>query len=183
MSGNKHPCKFPTCGWSFKRYEHLKRHMLVHTKERTFVCDYHGCEKSFSRSDNFSAHLRTHTKKSAAAAAAAAAGTTTAHIRRFERQQQQMAAAAAGGGERSMMIDPIRTNFPNSSTSALVSSGSLSDAPSARRGGPGDGGTDYAHHRHSIAGYPSYPGGSRSPLQMQNIYSHGLPTPGKDMRI
>ncbi|KAK5798873.1 hypothetical protein F5H01DRAFT_266110, partial [Linnemannia elongata] len=55
-----HPCKFPTCGWSFKRYEHLKRHMLVHTKERTFVCDYHGCEKSFSRSDNFSAHLRTH---------------------------------------------------------------------------------------------------------------------------
>ncbi|KAG0241905.1 hypothetical protein BGX31_000762 [Mortierella sp. GBA43] len=61
---NKHPCKFPTCGWSFKRFEHLKRHMLVHTKERPFVCEVKGCEKSFSRSDNFSAHLRTHTKKS-----------------------------------------------------------------------------------------------------------------------
>ncbi|KAF9572533.1 hypothetical protein EC968_009757 [Mortierella alpina] len=61
---NKHPCKFPTCGWSFKRFEHLKRHMLVHTKERPFVCEFHGCEKSFSRSDNFSAHLRTHQKKS-----------------------------------------------------------------------------------------------------------------------
>ncbi|KAK3838216.1 MAG: hypothetical protein J3R72DRAFT_402512 [Linnemannia gamsii] len=185
LSGNKHPCKFPSCGWSFKRYEHLKRHMLVHSKERAFVCDYHGCEKSFSRSDNFSAHLRTHTKKSAAAAA----GTTTAHMRRFERQQQQQmatTAAAAGGGHGggvSMMVDPIRTNFPNSSMSALVSSGPLSDAPPERRSGAsegGSGGADYSHHRHSIAGYPSYSsgGGSRSPLQMQNIYSHGLPTPG-----
>ncbi|KAF9407535.1 hypothetical protein BGZ94_002653 [Podila epigama] len=60
----KHPCKFPSCGWSFKRFEHLKRHMLVHTKERPFICEFQGCEKSFSRSDNFSAHLRTHTKKS-----------------------------------------------------------------------------------------------------------------------
>ncbi|KAF8931997.1 hypothetical protein BGZ52_011264 [Haplosporangium bisporale] len=63
-SAQKHPCKFPSCGWSFKRFEHLKRHMLVHTKERPFVCEFQGCEKSFSRSDNFSAHLRTHTKKS-----------------------------------------------------------------------------------------------------------------------
>ncbi|KAF9434978.1 hypothetical protein BGZ76_007116 [Entomortierella beljakovae] len=62
-SVNKHPCKFPTCGWSFKRFEHLKRHMLVHTKERPFVCEFQGCEKSFSRSDNFTAHLRTHAKK------------------------------------------------------------------------------------------------------------------------
>ncbi|GJJ72086.1 hypothetical protein EMPS_04443 [Entomortierella parvispora] len=60
---NKHPCKVPACGWSFKRYEHLKRHMLVHSKERPFVCGVQGCDKSFSRSDNFSAHLRTHSKK------------------------------------------------------------------------------------------------------------------------
>jgi len=63
-SSNKHPCRFASCGWSFKRYEHLKRHMLVHSKERSFVCDVTGCNKSFSRSDNFSAHLRTHSKKS-----------------------------------------------------------------------------------------------------------------------
>ncbi|KAG0040598.1 hypothetical protein BGZ82_001053 [Podila clonocystis] len=69
----KHPCKFPSCGWSFKRFEHLKRHMLVHTKERPFVCEFQGCEKSFSRSDNFSAHLRTHTKKSM-------------HMRHFDQQ-------------------------------------------------------------------------------------------------
>ncbi|KAF9945941.1 hypothetical protein BGZ70_003480 [Mortierella alpina] len=65
-SNNKHPCKFPSCEWSFKRYEHLKRHMLVHTKERPFQCDFTGCNKSFSRSDNFSAHLRTHSKKALA---------------------------------------------------------------------------------------------------------------------
>lgn len=64
LSGNnKHPCKFPNCGWTFKRYEHLKRHRLVHTKERTFVCDASGCNKTFSRSDNFSAHVKTHSKK------------------------------------------------------------------------------------------------------------------------
>ncbi|KAF9200089.1 hypothetical protein BGZ49_009708 [Haplosporangium sp. Z 27] len=65
-SNNKHPCKFQSCEWSFKRYEHLKRHMLVHTKERPFQCDFTGCNKSFSRSDNFSAHLRTHSKKTLA---------------------------------------------------------------------------------------------------------------------
>ncbi|SAL96745.1 hypothetical protein [Absidia glauca] len=60
---HKHVCKYSYCGWSFKRYEHLKRHMLVHTGERPHVCPFQGCGKSFSRSDNFHAHYRTHTKK------------------------------------------------------------------------------------------------------------------------
>lgn len=63
-SSNKHVCKYAFCGWSFKRYEHLKRHMLVHTGERPFACQYPGCGKTFSRSDNFRAHCRTHNKKS-----------------------------------------------------------------------------------------------------------------------
>ncbi|CDH50164.1 hypothetical protein RO3G_03075 [Lichtheimia corymbifera JMRC:FSU:9682] len=60
---HKHVCKYAFCGWSFKRYEHLKRHMLVHTGERPYQCRFPGCGKSFSRSDNFHAHCRTHTKK------------------------------------------------------------------------------------------------------------------------
>ena len=60
---HKHACKYPYCFWSFKRYEHLKRHMLVHTGKRPHVCHFPGCGKSFSRSDNFHAHYRTHTKK------------------------------------------------------------------------------------------------------------------------
>ncbi|ORY06345.1 hypothetical protein K493DRAFT_203391, partial [Basidiobolus meristosporus CBS 931.73] len=53
-------CPYVGCDWSFKRCEHLKRHQLVHTKERPYVCEYPGCGKSFSRSDNYSAHYRTH---------------------------------------------------------------------------------------------------------------------------
>lgn len=60
---HKHVCHFHYCGWSFKRYEHLKRHMLVHTGERPYSCHFPGCGKSFSRSDNYHAHYRTHTKK------------------------------------------------------------------------------------------------------------------------
>ncbi|OBZ85727.1 hypothetical protein A0J61_06221 [Choanephora cucurbitarum] len=59
---HKHVCHFQFCGWSFKRYEHLKRHMLVHTGERPYNCHFPNCGKSFSRSDNFHAHYRTHTK-------------------------------------------------------------------------------------------------------------------------
>lgn len=61
---HKHACKYPYCIWSFKRYEHLKRHMLVHTGKRPHSCHFPGCGKNFSRSDNFHAHYRTHTKKS-----------------------------------------------------------------------------------------------------------------------
>ncbi|KAI7822625.1 hypothetical protein BC939DRAFT_174990 [Gamsiella multidivaricata] len=116
---NKHPCKFPTCGWSFKRFEHLKRHMLVHTKERPFVCDFHGCEKSFSRTS-------------------------------FENAMPGPLSGTPGSaGDRGSIVD-------------------------SHSGGMGGG--DHAHHRHSIAGYPSF-SDSRPPLQSQNNYSHGLPTP------
>ncbi|KAF9923595.1 hypothetical protein BGZ65_008790, partial [Modicella reniformis] len=149
---NKHPCKFPTCGWSFKRFEHLKRHMLVHTKERPFVCDFAGCDKSFSRSDNFSAHLRTHTKKAI-------------HMRRFDHQMA--------------MIDPIRTNFGNG-PSPNMTSGPFSDVPGSAvehkglvGGAASVGAVDHTHHRHSIAGYPSF-SAPRSPLQSQGDYSQGL---------
>ncbi|KAF9898495.1 hypothetical protein BX616_003947, partial [Lobosporangium transversale] len=177
---NKHPCKFPTCGWSFKRFEHLKRHMLVHTKERPFVCDFHGCEKSFSRSDNFSAHMRTHTKKAAM------------HLRGFDRQM--------------MMTEPIRTNFANNgsvlpqSHSArsnaqgdTVISGNASEResmyPAGVAGsdlGMGTGAGfenrpeagDHVHHRHSIAGYPSFRPGSRSPVQLQSSFPYGQVSSG-----
>ncbi|KAI9275344.1 hypothetical protein BY458DRAFT_145777 [Sporodiniella umbellata] len=59
----KHFCDYPGCRWAFKRYEHLKRHQLVHTGERPHGCAYPGCGKRFSRLDNFHAHVRTHRKK------------------------------------------------------------------------------------------------------------------------
>ncbi|KAF9946177.1 hypothetical protein BGZ70_003367, partial [Mortierella alpina] len=165
---NKHPCKFPTCGWSFKRFEHLKRHMLVHTKERPFVCDFHGCDKTFSRSDNFSAHLRTHTKKSM-------------HMRRFDRQFT--------------MVEPIRTTFGTGygghnggtgngdgggsalSTGDVPGSDVLGDREYAQQGHHNG---DYAPHRHSIAGYPSFSESPASPQAPGGYPSHGIPATGYD---
>ncbi|KAI1316928.1 hypothetical protein EDD11_009329 [Mortierella claussenii] len=175
-SGNKHPCNFPTCGWSFKRFEHLKRHMLVHTKERPFVCDFHGCEKSFSRSDNFSAHLRTHTKKAL-------------HMRRFDRHPM-----LAGG------MDPIRTQFSgNPGGGGVSSAGAIGGGVGGQGHGMSAGGPlsgvpphrpqnhyphpyqqqheeqqQHARYRHSIAGYPSFHSGAGSSEELQgtNSYSH-----------
>ncbi|KAF8948333.1 homeodomain transcription factor ste12 [Haplosporangium gracile] len=136
-TANKHPCQFPTCGWSFKRYEHLKRHMLVHTKERPFVCEFQGCEKSFSRSDNFSAHLRTHTKKSM-------------HMRKFDRH---------------LMMDPnnnfMPLNNPNVGSGGMVANGMVCVV------GRNDDGRGYSaepsHYHQSMNGYPDYHDSRHSP--------------------
>ncbi|CAG8446086.1 5186_t:CDS:2 [Scutellospora calospora] len=62
LNNHIHKCDWPGCTWSFKRLEHLKRHMITHTGERKYTCHYPGCGKKFGRSDNFAAHYKTHTK-------------------------------------------------------------------------------------------------------------------------
>lgn len=53
-------CEAPFCARAFKRYEHLKRHMKMHTGDRPFKCNFANCNKSFSRSDNLNQHLKVH---------------------------------------------------------------------------------------------------------------------------
>ncbi|KAI5150334.1 hypothetical protein ENBRE01_1435 [Enteropsectra breve] len=53
-------CEHGMCRRAFKRYEHLKRHMLMHTGERPYKCSFPGCNRSFSRSDNLTAHYKIH---------------------------------------------------------------------------------------------------------------------------
>ncbi|CAG8469863.1 6376_t:CDS:2 [Paraglomus occultum] len=60
----KHRCTWSGCIWSFKRLEHLKRHMITHTGERKYQCDFPGCGKRFGRSDNYAAHRKIHARRS-----------------------------------------------------------------------------------------------------------------------
>ena len=60
------------CGRLFKRHEHLKRHILIHTRERTYQCPI--CRKRFYRSDSLNQHTCIHARSSEAGAAAFGAG-------------------------------------------------------------------------------------------------------------
>ncbi|EGF98701.1 Zn-finger, C2H2 type-transcription factor [Melampsora larici-populina 98AG31] len=61
-------CPLFSCGRFFKRLEHLKRHLRIHTSEKPYPCTH--CDKRFARSDNLAAHIKIHEKMAARAGSA-----------------------------------------------------------------------------------------------------------------
>lgn len=49
------------CGRTFAEKTKLNRHMLTHTGERSFRCQFDGCSKAFSLEANLKSHIKTHT--------------------------------------------------------------------------------------------------------------------------
>ncbi|KAI8366715.1 uncharacterized protein BYT42DRAFT_587650 [Radiomyces spectabilis] len=96
----QHVCTHPNCQRRFKRLEHLKRHMRIHTSERPFQCTYAGCQKSFSRSDNLTQHLKTHERR----------GSRYHHHLTSEMPPPNSAVSGSNGGPNSLaFVDFMRT--------------------------------------------------------------------------
>ncbi|XP_075258229.1 uncharacterized protein LOC142350303 isoform X2 [Convolutriloba macropyga] len=68
--GEKFACE--VCGKSFNRGDHLRRHMVVHTKEKSFQCKT--CGKSFSQKSSLSTHEKIHLASSGQSADGSSTG-------------------------------------------------------------------------------------------------------------
>lgn len=55
-------CTFEGCGKRFSLDFNLKTHVRIHTGDRPYVCPFYGCTKKFAQSTNLKSHLCTHEK-------------------------------------------------------------------------------------------------------------------------
>ena len=53
-------CLFPGCEKIFRFKSDMKRHIIIHTKDRPYTCGYPNCDRSFKRPDALKHHTQTH---------------------------------------------------------------------------------------------------------------------------
>jgi len=53
-------CLFPDCEKTFRFKSDMKRHILIHTKDRPYTCEYPSCRRNFKRPDALRIHMQTH---------------------------------------------------------------------------------------------------------------------------
>ncbi|EIN05698.1 STE-domain-containing protein [Punctularia strigosozonata HHB-11173 SS5] len=63
IDGRAFACPLYSCGRTFRRAEHARRHMRTHTAERPHGCAR--CGRRFARADNLAQHARTHARADA----------------------------------------------------------------------------------------------------------------------
>ena len=51
----------PTCDKTFSTGKILKRHIKIHSEEKSYQCFEQDCNMSFTRKDNLDSHMRKHT--------------------------------------------------------------------------------------------------------------------------
>ena len=57
----QHVCPHVDCAKSYSKMSHLRKHELIHTGVRPYLCNWPGCEWKFTRSDELTRHYRKHT--------------------------------------------------------------------------------------------------------------------------
>ncbi|KXT14243.1 hypothetical protein AC579_6714 [Pseudocercospora musae] len=60
VASKERPFPCLECGKRFGRREHLRRHGIIHSGQKSFVCREPGCARAFYRSDQLLRHSRTH---------------------------------------------------------------------------------------------------------------------------
>ncbi|KAI8625789.1 hypothetical protein F5Y19DRAFT_238347 [Xylariaceae sp. FL1651] len=143
------------CGRSFKRSEHLERHVRTHTKEKPYICH---CGSAFSRRDLLTRHMRISHEANDGASKSPDALVS-------DEGQQPLSEPNTPGDVASSSRSDITADRSISSSQYLDSDHDLAmmGHGSSQSYHPPPPGQDYYSHGHQFSSYDQYAGYSNVP--------------------